>query len=280
MSLLVPVCSHDLRASRYASACFFPTTWLAVPLISATPYNHDSTMFEFGLPDGRSLDLPVCACLLLRAGVDADGEDIVRPYTPISSNSTVGSFRLLVKVYEHGVASQYLAQMEVGETVEFKHIAFNIKAQYPFGKKHISMICGGSGITPMYQALQLLLSEDGVDDSTEVTLLYGNKTVEDILLRERLEELAVAHPRFKCIFVVGDRPDDPPPESLPGAEGGWVDRSKIVKHVPAPSAEASVFVCGLPQMYASLCGPREEKEVAPGTILAELGYTAEHVEKF
>ncbi len=212
--------------------------------------------------------------------MDADGEDIVRPYTPISSNSTVGSFRLLVKVYEQGVASQHLARMEVGETVEFKHIEFNIKAQYPFGKKHISMICGGSGITPMYQALQLLLSEDGVDDSTEITLLYGNKAVEDILLRERLEELAAAHSRFKCVFVVGDRPDDPPPKSLPGAEGGWVDRSKIVKHVPAPSAEASIFVCGLPQMYASLCGPREEKEVAPGTVLAELGYTAEHVEKF
>ena len=53
---------------RYASTCFFPTSWLAVPLISATTYNHDTKIFEFGLPAGRSLDLPVCACLLLGGG--------------------------------------------------------------------------------------------------------------------------------------------------------------------------------------------------------------------
>jgi cytochrome-b5 reductase len=265
---------------RYASTCFFPTSWLAVPLISATTYNHDTKIFEFGLPAGRSLDLPVCACLLLRAGVDADGEDIVRQYTPISANSTVGSFQLMVKVYDQGVASQHLAGMAIGETVEFKHIEFNIKAQHPFGKSHISMICGGSGITPMYQALQLLL-EEGTDDSTEITMLYGNKTVEDILLKDELDSMAAAHPgRFKCVYVVGDKPDDPPPAGLAGSEGGWIDSDKIAKYVPAPSADTSIFVCGLPQMYAALCGPRDEPEVAEGTVLDALGYTAEHVEKF
>lgn len=148
-----------------------------MPLVSATPYNHDvsrftfgahisysapisleppselrrclcsrqSTIFEFGLPDGRSLDLPVCASLLLRAGTD-DGGDIVRTYTPITSNAEVGSFKLLVKIYDQGLgpalASQLLTNMAVGDTVEFKHTAANIKVQFPFAKNHISMICG------------------------------------------------------------------------------------------------------------------------------------------
>ena len=42
---------------------------------------------EFGLPEGQSLNLPVCACILLK-GKDAEGADSIRPYTPISDNSS------------------------------------------------------------------------------------------------------------------------------------------------------------------------------------------------
>ena len=63
-------------------------------------------------------------------------------------------------------------------------------------------------------------------------------------------------------------------------QGGWIDKAKVVKYVPAPSSDSSIFVCGLPQMYAALCGARDAPEVESGTVLAELGYSAEHVEKF
>ena len=38
-----------------------------------------------------------------------------------------------------------------GEQLDFKHIPFNVKTQYPFGKKSIGMLVGGTGITPMLQ---------------------------------------------------------------------------------------------------------------------------------
>ena len=34
----------------------------------------------------------------------------------------------------------------------------------------------------------------------------------------RVEEMAAANPRFKCVFVVGDKPDDLPPPGIAGAE--------------------------------------------------------------
>ena len=78
--------------------------------------NHDSTKYAFGLPTGTSLDLPACACILLKAPGrgrgsgkrDWDGSDAVRPYTPISSNEVTGRFELLVKRYPDGAVSQYL----------------------------------------------------------------------------------------------------------------------------------------------------------------------------
>ena len=42
---------------------------------------------------------------------------------------------------------------------------------------------------------------------------------------------------------------------------------------------AHFFVCGLPAMYASLCGPREDKVLRDGTALANLGYRTDNVYK-
>ena len=312
-------------ALEYASTCYIPTDWMALPLVERREYNHDSTVYSFGLPDGQSLNLPVCACILLKApgkgrkdgggkvrnaprhtGVkfslppraflrvctrlrrvaqdDFDGSDAVRPYTPMSDNAMLGKFELLVKRYDGGAVSQYLFGLAIGATVEFKHIKFNIKAQYPFeGKKTISMVCAGTGITPCYQALWKLLGTPG--DDRQVVLLYGNKSVEDILMKDELDAWAKAHPdRLKVVHVVGNQPDDPPP---PGwvttptytAETGWIDQAKIEKYCSAPSADTMLFVCGLPVMYNILCGPRNEKDLKEGSVLQKLGYSAEMVAK-
>ena len=61
---------------------------------------------------------------------------------------------------------------------------------------------------------------------------------------------------------------------------GHIDGEKIKAHCPAPSVATKVFVCGVPAMYEQLCGPRSDKELAPGSALAELGYTTDMVEKF
>merc|ERR1712078_15576 len=135
------------EGAEYCSTCVIPTDWAEVPLVGRRKYNHDSTVFSFGLPAGKSLNLPVCACVLVR-GKNASGEVAVRPYTPTSPNSVLGSFDLLVKVYEQGTVSKYLDGLEIGAKVGFKHIPFNIKAQYPFGKKTITMIAGGTGSLP------------------------------------------------------------------------------------------------------------------------------------
>ena len=54
----------------------------------------------------------------------------------------------------------------------------------------VDVICGskGTGIAPMYQALQKLLATPG--DTTEITVLYGNASVDDILLKKEMDALA------------------------------------------------------------------------------------------
>jgi len=248
-----------------------------VPLIDVKPCNYDSKIFTFGLPQDASLDLPVCACLLVE-GFDKEGEQAVRPYTPTSPNEQKGSFDLMVKIYEKGVVSQWLNNLEIGAQVGFKHIPFNIKSQYPFsGKKKINMICGGTGITPMYQALHKIVNTPG--DDLEVVLLCGNRTPQDILLRKELDAaVEKSNGRVKVVHVVGDTPDQAPIAGWTG-ELGWVDEAKVLKHAFPPAPDVLTMVCGVPGLYDVMCGPRTEEDVKEGSVLARLGYSKDMVGK-
>ena len=273
-------------ATEYASSCYIPTDWLGLQLLAKRDVSHDTTIYDIGLPEGQSLELPVCACILLKApGCGPEGADAVRPYTPISDDSVTGKFELLVKSYDGGAASQYLRNLPVGSDVEFKHIKFNIKAQYPFeGKATITMLCGGTGIAPIYQALGKLLNTPG--DDRPVTLLFSNRATTDILLKEELDAYARAlRPRrLRLVYVVGETADAPPPEGWEStaaytAESGWIDEDMVRKYAFPPSDDTLVFVCGVPGFYEAACGPRSTPELAEGTILHRLGYTADMVAK-
>lgn len=278
---------------EYASTCFLPTSWLPLPLIARTKASHDSSFYDFWLPPGRSLDLPVCGCLLVRApgrgraeGAGRDeftDTDAVRPYTPISEPSQPGRFRLLVKHYTSGAVSEYLSGLPIGATLDFKHISFNVKEAYPFpGKEHITMLCGGTGVAPMFQALHKLLGTQG--DQRKVMLVVGNKSEADILLRPELEAWAAAHPRLTVVHVLGERPDDAAPAGWAGtssfvAEAGLIDEAKVRKYAAPPSEQTLLLVCGVPAMYKEICGGRGERELAEGSVLQRLGYSSSMVAK-
>ena len=318
----------------YASSCALPCDrWTPLPLKRVTPYNHDTSVFEFGLPPGAArLDLPVCGCLLLLApGREHGGGDAVRPYTPVRESD--GGFELLVKRYAEwgeppadgaltgraatlrrsyrpaGAVSNYVHELRPGEDVAyFKHIHANVKIPYPFrGATRVNLIAVGAGIAPMVQALEKLLETEG--DETQVVLMYGNRDVPDILLREKLDAWALAHARrFKLVYCVGSRWANvhygakpkarakgqyvapPPPEigidglrasgARVAAENGWVDQRVIEAHAFPPSRSTLTFVCGLPGVYDALCGPRNAPGLAEGSALANLGYTPDRVVKF
>ena len=253
--------------------CAFGESFVAVPLLSREKVNHDCQLLTFGLPTGvNSLGLSTCACILARAG----DSDTVRPYTPVSTNAQEGSFDLLVKCYEDGNLSKTLGEIPVGDTsISFKHIDFNVKCQYPFGKKRVGMIAGGTGITPMLQALQALISVPG-DTTEEIRLIYGNKSSDDILARELLEAWAARDTRLKVTHVLSEAEEGAVAQ---GMESGFINAEIIGKHLfTAPDDDTVLFICGPPPMYDALCGPRGEKEV--GGVLGEMGFRSSHVYKF
>ena len=82
--------------------CCIGPKWTNLRLRSIEAHNHDTSIFEFELPDPNVLlQLPITAHMLVKApGNDDEGEDVehVRPYTAIEE-SHPGRFKIMVKRY-------------------------------------------------------------------------------------------------------------------------------------------------------------------------------------
>jgi len=235
-------------------------------------YNHNTSLFVFDLPDpNASAELPVASFLLAKA--DIDGKEVIRPYTPIDSHVT-GAIHLLVKKYEEGKLSKHFHNLKPGQELLLKGPTTKIK-YVPNMKKEIGMIAGGTGITPMLQVINEIASNPM--DKTKVTLLFANLTPEDILLKERLDDIQKKNSNIKVHYTV-----DKPNSSWKGIKG-LVTEDMIKSYLPAPTnKDAMIFVCGPPGMMQSISGPKAP-DYSQGKltgILLKMKYTEDQVFKF
>ena len=264
--------------------CQFTPDFQPVPLLERHEVSPTSSLLRFGLPDAtRPLNLSTCACILAKASIidDDDNDDKqdvmeIRPYTPISTNALVGSFELLVKNYgDKGIMSRHLCEtIQVGESIDFKHIDPNVKIQAPFPQKNVVMLTGGTGITPMMQALHAILGD--ASSHNQVTMLYGSKVSSDILASDLLDQWDQDYPdQLQVTHVLSDEPQ----ESSWKGERGILDQALLHAYLPPPDDDVIILVCGPPPMYKALCGPRDEPTKLTG-VLAEMGYKVEQVYKF
>lgn len=186
-----------------------------------------------------------------------------------------GYMDLIVKKYKGGKMSEHVHAMGPGDKLEMKGPI--PKYQWEANKHdHIALLAGGTGITPMYQLARQIFKNPA--DKTKVTLVFGNISEEDILLKKEFEELEQNFPdRFRAFYVL-----DNPPENWQGGKG-FINKELISKVAPASSEEnVKLFVCGPPGLVKAISGPKkspaDQGELAG--ILKELGYTKDQVFKF
>lgn len=75
-------------------------------LVFKEELTHDTRKFRFALPsEGHVLGLPLGQHIYLSAKIN--GELVVRPYTPTSSDDDKGYFDLVIKVYKANVHPKF-----------------------------------------------------------------------------------------------------------------------------------------------------------------------------
>eukprot|EP01056_Protomagalhaensia_sp_Gyna25_P006004 Protomagalhaensia_sp_Gyna_25__6003@NODE_93_length_5325_cov_100_196557_g72_i0_p1_GENE_NODE_93_length_5325_cov_100_196557_g72_i0NODE_93_length_5325_cov_100_196557_g72_i0_p1_ORF_typecomplete_len371_score39_55FAD_binding_6/PF00970_24/3_2e14NAD_binding_1/PF00175_21/3_3e13NAD_binding_1/PF00175_21/1_8e03NAD_binding_6/PF08030_12/0_014_NODE_93_length_5325_cov_100_196557_g72_i0981210 len=163
------------------------------------------------------------------------GRSITRRYGIISPVQARGYCEIIVKLYlpneeypDGGLMSGILRDKGPGDTLTISGPYGRVRYMgeghflvdgHPIKATRLGMILGGSGVTPGFAIVQRIF--ENPNDQTEVSMIYGNRTYESIILRTRLEEYAQRFPhRFRLHLLVDeplvtDSPDTPesPPES-------------------------------------------------------------------
>mmetsp|Transcript_11234 Transcript_11234/g.24174 ORF Transcript_11234/g.24174 Transcript_11234/m.24174 type:complete len:898 (+) Transcript_11234:158-2851(+) len=247
-----------------------PREKISCNLLEREQLTRDTLRLKFALPSkDHILGLPAGYHMMVSGKVGE--KNVMRPYTPTSTNDNVGYFELVVKVYfanEHpafpkgGVFSQHLGSLKVGDSVQVKgplgHFEYVRSGHVQvLGKareiKKLGMICGGTGITPAYQVIKQVLKDES--DPTEVFLVYGSRTPADVLLYDDLKSWAEKHDNLHVRFLVDKVPDGETWEH--GV--GFVSEDVVREHLPAPGEGVVVGICGPPVMVQKAAVPNLEK---------------------
>ncbi|TPX30386.1 hypothetical protein SmJEL517_g06038 [Synchytrium microbalum] len=252
-------------------------SFVGFKLQKVTTLNHNTARFSFAFPAGTTdLGLPTASCLVVKFALPTnEGEkpkNVIRPYTPIHSE-TPGTFDLLVKKYPGGAASSHIHSLKVGDTLAMKGpIPKYILKQNEF--KHIGMVAGGTGLTPMMQIISHVLADKS--EKTKLSLIFANQTEEDILLKDWLDQQVKAHPgRFEVFYTL-----DKAPEGWKFGKG-FVTEDMLKKFMPKPT-EGKVFICGPDPFVKFLSGAKApDRSQGPiGGLLEKMGFKSEDVFKF
>ena len=174
---------------------------------------------------------------------------------------------LVIKSYPDGVVSSFVDGLKVGQSMELKG-PINKIAYEPNMRKRIGMVAGGTGITPMLQVIKEIIKRPG-EDSTEVHLLFANRSEEDILLKSTIDEITAKHSNIKVAYILSH-----PSATLTVDGFVTADLLKRTMPPPAPGKDSMIFVCGPPGFMADVSGektPSKEQGQLEG-FLKELGY--------
>ena len=118
----------------------------------------------------------------------------------------------MIKSYPQGNISAHMARMKIGDTMKMKGPK-GAMVYTPNMCRHIGMIAGGTGITPMLQIVKAIQRGRPLD-RTKVDLIFANVNPDDILLKEDLDRLAREDADFNVYYVLNN-----PPEGWSGGVG-------------------------------------------------------------
>ena len=173
--------------------------------------------------------------------LEINGAVLNKPYTIASSpkEALEGSYTLTVKATRDGFASAYiLSEWKEGTAVKISGPLGEFYHQDLRDAETVIAVAGGSGITPF------ISMAGAVADGTEnynLTVLYGSRTADSILLGDKLESIAASsNGRVKVVNVLSD-------EEREGFEHGFISSDIIRKY--APEGEYSLFMCGPGALY-------------------------------
>ena len=195
------------------------------------PRTHNVTSFRFPRP----------AALEYKAGqfffitLKADGRELKKHFS-FSSSPTEKAHIEFTKKLSDSDFSTALKALKPGDwaRIDAPYGKFTFEGEH----EKIGLLAGGIGITP-FKSICQYCTDMHLD--TKVTLLYGNRTENDIAFRKELETLHQQNRNLKVVLILNEADSN-----WKGATG-LITADMIKKEIP-DYKETTFYTCGPPKM--------------------------------
>ncbi|XP_068258511.1 cytochrome b5 reductase 4 isoform X1 [Nyctibius grandis] len=240
-------------------------------LVSKKEVTHDTKLFCLVLPKSTHLRVPTGQHVYLKQNIA--GTEVVKPYTPVlpflpldfkePSHHDGAHIYLMIKIYSCGLFTQALDHLQIGDYISVSNPEGNFKKSQVQTSEDLFLLAAGTGFTPMVKLLNFALTE--VSCLWAVKLIFFNKTEDDILWRNQLEQLALKDERFEVQFILSQ-----PTKDWVGKQGK-ISSSLLSEFVKRSRKDSKVLIC--------ICGPTPFTEQGV-QYLKDLGYSQEEIHAF
>uniref|UniRef100_A0A8B9EV78 Cytochrome b5 reductase 4 n=1 Tax=Amazona collaria TaxID=241587 RepID=A0A8B9EV78_9PSIT len=240
-------------------------------LVSKTEVTHDTKLFCLLLPESTHLHIPTGQHVYLKQIIA--GTEVVKPYTPVLPFLPLdfqepychdsAYIYLMIKIYSCGLFTQALDHLQIGDYISVSSPEGSFKKSQVQTSEDLFLLAAGTGFTPMVKLLNFALTE--VSCLRTVKLIFFNRTEDDILWRNQLEQLALKDERFEVQFILSQ-----PIRDWMGKQG-MISSSLLSEFVKRSRKDSKVLIC--------ICGPTPFTEQGI-QYLKDLGYSQEEVHPF
>ncbi|HUZ03947.1 MAG TPA: FAD-dependent oxidoreductase [Acidobacteriaceae bacterium] len=218
---------------------------------------------QFAVEDQESFNF-LAGQFVSMVATDTRGKQQTRAYSIASAQRDSGGFDLCLNRVEGGFFSNMLADLNVGNTVQFHgpHGLFTL----PSPLTDAIMIATGTGVAPMRSFVEHLFPANQPDRSQgrSFWLVYGTRHESEVYYQSYFEKMAAEHPNFHYLPTLS--------RALEGWEGlrGYVQapvRELLEQYVSQTDRATENAV---PSLHAYICGLNDMVS-ANRELLKEMG---------
>lgn len=196
---------------------------------------HNVKSFRFPRPSSFSYKPGQYMFVTVKGG----GGQMKKPFSISSSPTEAAVIEFTKKLTDHQFSAALMA-LKVGDWagVDGPYGNFTFEGEF----EEVCMISGGVGITPLRSMCKYCTD---TMSKAKITLLYGNRTEEDIVFHEEFEEMQRQNRNLRVVFTVD--------EASPDWKGktGMIDEAMIRNEV-SHFLKTVFYVCGPLAMVAAI----------------------------
>jgi ferredoxin-NADP reductase len=235
-----------------------PLAWQIATVTGITPETDRVKSFTLAPPSWRAHRAGQHCDVRLTA---EDGYQAQRSYSIASGPSREGTIDLTVERIDDGEVSPYFHDvLTEGDRLEVRGPIGGYFVWEPGLGGPLLLVAGGSGVVPL---MAMLRQRALVGDTTPAVLLYSSRTIDDVIYRQELDELAGSD----GVTVLHALTRAQPP--------GWtgyarrIDAEMLRDATGQAGGEPLVYVCGPTLLVETAANGFVDLGVPPGRIRTE-----------